>query len=64
MNKYDDYCFKSTVADPERVCNRISVAAQVSGHKNALKLLGCCLKTQHSPLQFSNSPRLDVFVIN
>ena len=31
--------------DPERVSNGIAVAAQVSGHKNALKLLGCCLET-------------------
>ena len=64
VKKYHDYCFKSTIADPERVCNGISLAAQVTGHKNALKLLGCCLETQHSPLQFSNSPRLDAFVIN
>ena len=46
LKKYDDYSFKSTVVDPERVCNGIAVAAQVSGHKNALKLLGCCLETQ------------------
>ena len=36
----------SRYADPERVYNGIAVAAQVSGHKNALKLLGCCLETQ------------------
>ena len=29
----------------EMVTNEIAAAAQVSGHKNALKLLGCCLET-------------------
>ena len=33
-------------SNPEMVSNEIAVAAQVSGHKNALKLLGCCLETK------------------
>ena len=32
-------------ADPKRISKEISIAAKVSGHKNALKLLGCCLET-------------------
>ena len=39
-------------ADLEKVSNEIAVAAQVSGHKNALKLLGCCLETQLPTLVF------------
>ena len=44
VKKYDDY-YPSSFADPESASNEIAVAAQVSGHKNALKLLGCCLET-------------------
>ena len=33
-------------SNPEMVSNEIAVAAQVSGHKNALKLLVCCLETK------------------
>ena len=43
VKKYDNYYH---FANPEMVTNEIAVAAQVSGHKNALKLLGCCLETQ------------------
>ena len=45
VKKYYDYCPCSFVVDPESVSNEITIAAQVSGHKNALKLLGCCLET-------------------
>ena len=37
---------------PEIVTNEISVAAQLSGHENTLKLLGCCLETQILTLVF------------
>ena len=40
VKKYEGY-----YPSNERVSNEIAVAAQVSGHKNALKLLGCCLET-------------------
>ena len=43
---------RSFLADPEMVANEISVAAQLSGHKNSLKLLGCCLETQIPTLVF------------
>ena len=46
---FSDY---GPLADPERVSNGIAVAAQVSGHKNALKLLGCCLQTPEPTLVF------------
>ncbi|KAJ9700938.1 hypothetical protein PVL29_006323 [Vitis rotundifolia] len=42
----------SFLADPEMVANEISVAAQLSRHKNSLKLLGCCLETQIPTLVF------------
>ncbi|XP_034674555.1 non-functional pseudokinase ZED1-like [Vitis riparia] len=40
VKKYSGY-FPSC----EMVANEISVAAQLSGHKNSMKLLGCCLET-------------------
>ena len=39
-------------ADPERISKGISVATQVSGHKNAFKLLGCCFETPIPTLVF------------
>ena len=43
----DDYYYDSDpFIDSKKVSNEIAIAAQVSGHKNALKLLGCCLETQ------------------
>ena len=45
VKKCNDFDYGSGFANPERVSNGIAVAAQVSGHKNALKLLGCCLET-------------------
>ena len=49
VKKYYDYY---PFVDPERVSNGIAVAAQASGHKNALKLLGCCLETPNPTLVF------------
>ena len=49
VKNYNDYLY---YADPEMVSNEIAVAAQVSGHKNALKLLGCCLETPKPTLVF------------
>ena len=43
---------RSFLTDPEMFANEISVAAQLSGHKNSLKLLGCCLETQIPTLVF------------
>ena len=53
VKKYNDYDYGSSpFADPERVSNGIAVAAQASGHKNALKLLRCCLETPNPTLVF------------
>ncbi|XP_059590864.1 non-functional pseudokinase ZED1 isoform X1 [Vitis vinifera] len=39
--------FRSSFAEnPQIVTNEIAVATQMSSHKNALKLLGCCLETR------------------
>ncbi|KAJ9676273.1 hypothetical protein PVL29_025005 [Vitis rotundifolia] len=56
VKKYFDHSIathsRGFLADPEMVTNEMSVAAQVSGHKNSLKLLGCCLETQIPTLVF------------
>ena len=39
-------------ANLERISKGMSVATQVSGHKNALKLLGRCLETPIPTLVF------------
>ena len=52
VKKYNTCYISSFDDDPESVTNEIAVAAQVSGHKNALKLLGCCLETPKPTLVF------------
>ena len=49
LKKYGSHI---SLFDLEMVTNEISIAAQVSGHKNALKLLGCCLETPKPTLVF------------
>ena len=51
LKKYMDYSIAThplRFCHPEMVTNEISVAAQLRGHKNTLKILGCCL--DKSPL--------------
>ena len=55
LKKYMDYSIAThplRFHHPEMVSNEISVAAQLSGHKNTLKLLGCFLETQIPTLVF------------
>ena len=55
LKKYMDYSIAThplRFHHPEMVTNEISVAAQLSGHKNTLKLLGCFLETQIPTLVF------------
>ena len=50
---FDDYYYDSDpFTDSEKVSNEIAVTTQVSGNKNALKLLGCCLETQAPTIVF------------